>query len=287
MIDTLNIERFSKQLTFMNKDALLTIRRLLNGIKTCHTEFKLSRAEEYAAQIDLDHIKKLLNAVQARIDFVNLKSTPTNLLSIISNKEVVDILYEFFKTKIEILDLSKLIEAMKGVASSEEYKELTDLVVKVQEEIKRNRNHNQIDMVKLDEVLKKLFEMLDIANIAEINEELRKVLAEAQRINAENEAIAKRYNGSYAFVKTYTDAIEIHPELDRETIAKVVDVVFEAVQEIKSANMLILQGRDNFIANINRKTTVKLIKNGLYDDADLDDWYDELLSETYANMKMF
>lgn len=287
MIDTLNIERFSKQLTFMNKDALLTIRRLLNGIKTCHTEFKLSRAEEYAAQIDLDHIKKLLKAVQARIDFVNLKSTPTNLLSIISNKEVVDILYEFFKTKIEILDLSKLIEAMKGVASSEEYKELTDLVVKVQEEIKRNRNHNQIDMVKLDEVLKKLFEMLDIANIAEINEELRKVLAEAQRINAENEAIAKRYNGSYAFVKTYTDAIEIHPELDRETIAKVVDVVFEAVQEIKSANMLILQGRDNFIANINRKTTVKLIKNGLYDDADLDDWYDELLSETYANMKMF
>ena len=104
---------------------------------------------------------------------------------------------------------------------------------------------------------------------------------------AENEAIAKRYNGSYAFVKTYTDAVEIHPELEKEIIAKVVDVVFDAVQEIKSANMLILQGRDNFIANINRKTTVKLIKAGLYDDANLDDWYDELLSETYANMKMF
>ena len=287
MIDTANIERFSKQLTFMNKDALLTIRRLLNGIKTCHTEFKLSRAEEYAKQIDLEHIKKLLKAVQARIDFVNLKSTPTNLLSIISNKEVVDILYEFFKTKIEILDLLKLIEAMKDVATSEEYKEMTDLVVKVQEEIKRNRNHNQIDMIKLDEVLKHLFEILDISNIADINEELKKVLAEAQRINAENEAIAMRYNGSYAFVKTYTDAIEIHPEIDREVIAKVVDVVFEAVQEIKSANMLILQGRDNFIANINKKTTVALIKSGLYDDANLDDWYDELLSETYANMKMF
>ena len=37
MIDTANLERFSKQLTFMNKDALLTIRRLLNGVKTCHT----------------------------------------------------------------------------------------------------------------------------------------------------------------------------------------------------------------------------------------------------------
>ena len=287
MVDITNLERFSKQLTFMIKDALLTIRRLLNGIKTCHTEFKLSRAEEYAKQIDLDHIKKLLKAVQARIDFVNLKSTPTNLVSIISNKEVVDILYEFFKTKVEVLDLSKLMEAMKGVTDSEEYKELTELVTKVQEEIKRNRNHNQIEMVKLDEILKRLFDALDISNMADINEELKKVLERAERINAENEAIAKRYNGSYAFVKTYTDAVEIHPDLDKEIIAKVVDVVFGAVHEIKSANMLILQGRDNFIANINRKTTVKLIKTGLYDYANLDDWYDELLSETYANMKMF
>ena len=287
MIDTANIERFSKQLTFMTKDALLTIRRLLNGIKTCYTEFKLSRAEDYAKQIDIEHIKSLLKAVQARIDFVNLKSTPTNLLSIISNKEVVDILYEFFKTKIEVLDLSKLIDAMKGMTDSEEYKQLTELVKGVQEEIKRNRNHNQIEMINLDEVLKRLFEALDISNMAEINEELRKVLEQARQINEENERIAKRYNGSYAFVKTYTDAKEIHPDIDKEIVAKVVDVVFESVQEIQSANMLILQGRDNFMANINRKTTVKLIKSGLYDDANLDDWYDDLLSETYANMKMF
>ena len=200
---------------------------------------------------------------------------------------MVNILYEFLKTKIEILDLSKLIEAMKGVAESEEYKEMTDLVVQVQEEIKKNRNHNQIEMIKLDEVLKHLFELLDISNMAEISEELRKILTEARRINEEAERIARRYSGSYAFVKTYTDAVEIHPEIDRETIARVIDVVFEAVQEIKSANMLILQGRDNFIANLNRKTTVKLIKSGLYDDAELDDWYDDLLSETYANMKIF
>ncbi len=287
MVDITNVERFSKQLTFMVKDALLTIRRLLNGIKTCHTEFKLSRAENYAAKIDIDHIKKLLKAVQARIDFMNLKTTPTDLLSIISNREVVEILYEFFKTKIEVLDLAKLIEALKGLADSEEFKDMSDLVQKVQNEIKNNRNHNQIEMVKLDEILQQLFEALDISNMDYINEELRKVLAEAQRINRENEAIAKRYNGSYAFVKTYTDAVEIHPEIDKETIAKVVDVIFESVQEIQSANILILQSRDTFMANINRKTTVKLIKSGLYDDANLDDWYDDLLAETYTNMKTF
>ena len=232
MIDTMNLERFSKQLTFMNKDALLTIRRLLNGIKTCHTEFKLSRAEDYAAQIDIDHIRKLLKAVQARIDFVNLKSTPTNLLAIISNKEVVDILYEFFKTKIEILDLGKLVDAMKKFATTEEYKELTELVTKVQNEIKRNRNHNQIEMVKLDELLQKLFRDMDIANIAEMNDELRKALEEAKRINDENERISARYDGSYAFVKTYTDAVEIHPEYDKEDIAAVMDIVYEAVKEM-------------------------------------------------------
>ena len=52
IIATDNLERFSKQLTFYNKEALLKIRRLLNGIKECQTEFILSRAMDYAAQID-------------------------------------------------------------------------------------------------------------------------------------------------------------------------------------------------------------------------------------------
>ena len=287
MIDTANLERFSKQLTFMNKDALLTIRRLLNGIKTCHTEFKLSRAEEYAAQIDIEHIKKLLKAVQARIDFVNLSSNPTTLLSIITNKEVVDILYEFLKVKIEILDLSKLAEAMKDFVDTEEYKTMTDLVLKVQDEIKRNRNHNQIAMVKLDEMLQKLFELLDITNLEGINDELRAILEEARRINEENERISARYNGSYAFVKTYTDAIEVHPEYDKEDIASMLDIVFAAVQEIQSANILILQGRDNFISSVSNKTITKLIKAKLYGKLKLKEWYNTVLAETYANLKIF
>lgn len=287
MIDTANLERFSKRLSFMKKDALLTIRRLLNGIKTCYTEFMLSRAEEYAAQIDIEHIKSLLKAVQARIDFVNLSSNPTTLLSIITNKEVVDILYEFLKVKIEVLDLSKLAEAMKDFVDTEDYKTMTDLVLKVQDEIKRNRNHNQIAMVKLDEMLQKLFEMLDITNLDGINDELRAILEEARRINEENERISARYNGSYAFVKTYTDAIEVHPEYDKEDIAAMLDIVFAAVQEIQSANILILQGRDNFISSVSNKTITKLIKEKLYGKLKLKEWYNTVLAETYANMKIF
>lgn len=287
MIDTGNLERFSKQLTFMIKDALLTIRRLLNGIKTCHTEFKLSRADDYAAQIEIDHIKKLLKAVQARIDFVNLTSTPTTMMDIISNKEIVEVLYEFLKTKIEILDMSKLIDAMKDFVNKDEYKIMVDLVSKVQNEIKRNRNHNQIEMVKLDEVLQKLFAMLDISNLDNINEELRAILEEARRINEENERLSARYDGSYAFVKTYTDAVEVHPEYDKEDIAKVLDIVYEAVRKIRSANILILQGRENFVSSVSHMTVTKLIKAKLYGKLSLKDWYGDLLTETYTNMKIF
>ena len=287
MIDTANLERFSKQLTFMTKDALLTIRRILNGIKTCHTEFKLSRAEEYAAQIDIEHIKKLLKAVQARIDFVNLSSTPTTMMEIISNKEIVEILYEFLKTKIEILDMSKLAEAMAQFIDKDEYKTMVDLVTKVQDEIKKNRNHNQIAMVKLDEVLQKLFAMLDIANLDNINEELRAILEEARRINEENERLSARYDGSYAFVKTYTDAIEVHPEYDKEDIAKVLDIVYEAVKDIRSANILILQGRENFVSSVSHMTVTKLIKAKLYGKLALKGWYNDILTETYTNMKIF
>ena len=287
MIDTANLERFSRQLTFMVKEALLTIRRLLNGIKTCYTEFKLSRAEDYAAQIDIDHIKKLLKAVQARIDFVNLTSTPTTMMDIISNKEIVDILYEFLKTKIEILDMSKLVDAMKDFVDKDEYKTMVDLVTKIQDEVKRNRNHNQIEMVKLDEVLQKLFAMLDISNLDDINEELRAILEEARRINDENERLSARYDGSYAFVKTYTDAIEVHPEYDKEDIAKVLDIVYDAVKEIRSANILVLQGRDNFKASVLKMTVPKLIKSKLYAKLSLKDWYEDILAETYSNMKIF
>ena len=287
MVDTSNLERFSKQLTFMIKDDLLTIRRLLNGIKTCYTEFKLSRAEEYASQIDIDHIKKLLKTVQARIDFVNLTSTPTTMMDIISNEEIVDILYEFLKTKIEILDMSKLGDAMKDFVDKDEYKTMVDLVTKVQDEIKSNRNHNQIEMVKLDEVLQKLFAMLDISNLDDINDKLRGILEEARRINEENERLSARYDGSYAFVKTYTDAIEVHPEYNKEDIAKVLDIVYEAVKDIRSANILILQGRDNFVSSVNHMTVTKLIKAKLYGKLALNTWYNDILIETYANMKNF
>ena len=183
--------------------------------------------------------------------------------------------------------MSELTDAMKEFAATEEYATLTALVNDVQNEIKRNRNHNQIEMVKLDELLQRLFQNLDITNLADINEELRAILDEIRRINEENERISARYDGNYAFVKSYTDAIEIHPEHNKNDVADVIDIVYAAVKEIKTANILILQGRDNFVSSVSNKTITKLIKAKLYVKLALKEWYDELLGEIYTNMKIF
>lgn len=290
MVDTTNLEMFTKVITFYNKEALLKIRRLLNGIKDCYTEFLLSRATAYAKNIDIEHIRKLLSIVQDRIDFVNLKTKPTNLLAIMDNNEVVNIIYEFIKTKVTILDLGKFQEVLDKFVQSRAYNQLSTQISDIQKEVKRNRNYNQIEMIKLDELLQKIFEMLEIAdldNLEEVNAELAKVLAEIRRINEENERLAARYDGDYAFVKTYTDAVEIHPDMDKKDIAAVMDVVFAAVKDVRNSNILAIQQRENFVGIVKKNTTATLLKSGLYKKLGLKDWYTDLLNETHANMKIY
>ncbi|MDQ7864036.1 hypothetical protein RCO48_32010 [Peribacillus frigoritolerans] len=52
-----------------------------------------------------------MKELQNRLDFINLKSQPLDLIGIISNDEVVEIIYEFIKVRIQILDLGKIFES--------------------------------------------------------------------------------------------------------------------------------------------------------------------------------
>ena len=113
------------------------------------------------------------------------------------------------------------------------------------------------------------------------------VMADFRRINEENDRLAARYDGDYAFVKTYTDAVEIHPEYDKEDIAAVMDVVYAAVKDVRNTNILTIQQRDNFVGIVKKSTTAALLKSGLYKKLSLKDWYTDILNETYANMKIF
>ena len=285
--DISNLEKFASFLTFLNKDALYNLRKILNGIKTCHTEFLLSRANILADQIDIAHIKGAIKEVQNRIDFVNLSSQPTDLLAIISNKQVCDILYEFFKVSISIMDMGELTEKFKDFEKSKKYTKMQDTVGAIQKEIKKNKNHGQTEMIKLDELLKKIFDSLNIDDLDSINEQLKEILDKIRAINKENERLAARYDGNYAFVKTYQDLCEMHPEYDKKNLEGVLDIVYFSVKDIKDNNILILQGRDIFTTSVKKSTTKELLKSGLYKKLSLKDWYTDILNEVYMNLKKF
>lgn len=163
IISTDNLERFSRQLNYYNKETLLKIRRLLNGIKECQTEFLLSRAMDYASQIDSDKNKKLLKATQDRIDFISLSQNTVEMMDVISNDEVVEILYEFIKVKIIILDLGQITQ------DNPKFQRFSRVVRDIQEEIKRNKNKEDIKIRRLDELLQKIFHELSISDLNDLD----------------------------------------------------------------------------------------------------------------------
>lgn len=287
MVEIDNLESFRKQIGVFTKDRLLYLKRLLNGVKTCYTEFLLSRATKYARQINIDLNKKMLSEVQHRIDFINLKSRPTDTLSVISNEDVLEIIYEFIKMKIVIMDLSKFTEKSP---ENENVKKIIETVKKIQKEIKNNKNRNQSEIILLDEFLQKIFELLEISDLDDlegINDELIDALEKVRKINQENERLAAKYDGNYSFVKTYTDCIEQYSSYDKADIEDMIMIIYECYKDVNDVNSLVLQSRDNFITSVKMNTTKQLLKTKLYKKLNLKTWYTNILGEAYTNIKMF
>ena len=281
IISTDNLERFSKQLTFYNKETLLKIRRLLNGIKECQTEFILSRAMDYATQIDSDKNKKLLKSTQERIDFINLSQNTVDMMDVISNEEVVEILYEFIKVKIIIMDLGQMTQ------DNPKFQRFSKVVRDIQNEIKKNKNKSDIKIRKLDELLQKIFNDLSISDLNDldsITDELLEALERARNINYENERLSKIYGGSYAFVKTYQDAIEIYPA-DKSEIERTLVIIYNEIKNALDKEIVAIQGRKNFVDSIKSKATKILLKEKLY--GKIKGFYVQLLNDLYTNIQLF
>lgn len=282
IIDTDNVEKFSRRLEYLNKDTLLKLRRLFNGIKECHTEFILSRAIDYAKQIDTEKNKKLLKTVQDRINFINLSNEPVGMMDVISNKEVVEILYEFIKIKIMILDLGKFSQ------DNPHFQRFAKIVQDVQNEIKKNKNKGDIKIAELEELIKKIFnklEIVDLSDLDSMSDELIEALERARNINYENERLSKMYGGNYAFVKTYQDAILTYTQCDNKKIERVLVLIYENIKDVVDKDIIIVQGRKNFADSIKKKVTKLLLKEQLYKD--IKNFYDALLNELYTNIQLF
>lgn len=284
LIDTDNLEKFSSSLNLYNKETLLKIKRQLNGIRDCYVEFMLSNAMEDASKIDFDLIRKKLRLTQERIDFINLKEAPVRMLDLISDKEVVEIIYEFLKTSVTIIDLSKFSPDIPEV------KEFNDILTNIKHEINKNKNKKDIQMVSLDIALQELFAKMDINSIDDLSmlsEEMKNILKKAIVINEENDRLAAIYDGNFGVVKTYQDAVMNRPELNNKDIEQAVQIIYQEIKEGVDTEILVVQGRSGFINETKKKVIGKLLKSGLYKTLKLKNWIDTLLSELYTNLQNY
>lgn len=284
LIDTDNLEKFSSSLNLYNKETLLKIKRQLNGIRDCYVEFMLSNAMEDASKIDFDLIRKKLRLTQERIDFINLKEAPVRMLDLISDKEVVEIIYEFLKTSVTIIDLSKFSP------DTPEVKEFNDILTNIKHEINKNKNKKDIQMVSLDIALQELFAKMDIKSIDDLSmlsEEMKNILKKAIVINEENDRLAAIYDGNFGVVKTYQDAVMNRPELSNKDIEQAVQIIYQEIKEGVDTEILVVQGRSGFINETKKKVIGKLLKSGLYKTLKLKNWIDTLLSELYTNLQNY
>ena len=282
IVPTDNTERFSKFVSQFNKDTLLKIRRLLNGIKECETEFILSRAMDYAKQIDSAKNKLLLRTVQERIDFINLQTNTVGMMDVISNDEVVEILYEFIKIRISVMNLGELSK------ESPEFKRFEEVVRQIHTEINNNKNKGDIKIVKLDQLLQQIFNKLSISDLSEldgITDELVEALKQARDVNRENERLGEIYGGNFAFVKTYKDAIEAFPDVSNRTIEKLLVITYEDIKDRLEFDTLVVQGRKNFADTIKQDITKLLLKEKIYKE--VKSFYDHILNELYTNIQLF
>ncbi len=280
-IPTDNIETFVNMMQYFNKEALLRIRKLLTGVKDCSVEFKLSRAEEYSKLIDDDKVNKYLKAVNNRISFINLSSKVIDTLDIMNNEEVIKVVYEFIKTKITILDLGKFM------LKDEDFSKVKDVLTDLQREVQKNKNKKDIKIQKLEELLKKIFEKLQVfeyVTIDELSDELKAALEEAKRINEENDRLSQAYGGSFAFVKTLSDAV-LETNIDRSDIESLLKVIYDNIKDTIYDDALIIQGKKGFVDATKAKITVLLIKEKLFKK--IKDSYDDILEMLYVNLLLY
>lgn len=284
MIDTDNLEKFRKKLDLFSKETVLSIKRLLNGIRDCYIEFLVSGNMDDASKVNLELVKQKLRITQNRIDFLNLKEAPVRMMDILSDDEIVQIVYEFIKTSISVIDLGKFDP------NSDNYKEFTKVITEIKHQINKNKNKDDIRMISLDQALQQLFENMDIQNMDDLDDltgKLKDILIKAIKINEENDRLSAVYDGNFALVKTYEDTIAARPDLNNKEIEDALKLIYSEIKDGIDTDILIIQGRDGFIDETKKKVVVPLIKAKLYKKLGLKTWIETLLSNMYTNLQNY
>lgn len=275
-VNNYNLETFVDKINNFDKDTLQKIKKILVNIKNCSIEFKLSQADEYSKLINDHEINVLIKEVQRKINFLNLRSDPIDTIQLIDNKEVVQIIYDFLLKNITVLDLGKFDKENKMELIKQKF-------MKMQKEIKENKNTRDVKFMNLNALIKKLFDKLAVEELTyeEVEDKLDAIYNSSKKINDENKEISKDFGNSFAFVTTM-NVVLAETKLDRSILKNFLLMVYDELKGNISDEILIKQGKNGFIDSTKSKITTKLIKKNLYKQ--IKDNYDYILNELYFNL---
>lgn len=278
-LETNNAEIFTQQISYFNKDTLINIRKNLEAMKSAYMELLMSRDTTFIKEIDYENINNLLKCVRDRISFLNIKEDPIETMLDMPEEELGELIYEFKKVKEGLLNLGNTSEM------DENFEKLTKILRSIQNELKKNENKNDPQLIKLNEWIMSVFEKLydsDLDDIESIIDEAIEVLVEVKRINAENDSFIEKYGGNSAYLKTYHFIVKNY-KLNQDTITCVLDVIYEDINNV-NMSVLISKGRRNFVNKINADTSLILYEKNVFNY--VKSCYSPILNELYTNLKI-
>lgn len=276
-LTTSNAAIFSKELSDYTNETLYKLRTNLKNMKDAYLELLISRDTQYTNQIDYPNINNLLNCVNDRIRFNNIQDDPFGTITESDGDDLKEVIYLFKKTAESTLNLG--VEELDSNFSI-----LEKLVFQIRTEIRENDYHQDPQLTQLDNWTKQILKEFngDDFNIEEIIGELKSVLEEIRKINAENERLKQTYGGNPAFVKTY-HFVSKNYKLDEDTKKIILNLIYNDIVDINDYNILISKGRKNFVNQIKQDTAVELYNKGIF--SKVNKCYEPILNEFYYNLK--
>ena len=273
-----NLEKFENKINNFEREVLYKIKNILDKVRECYIEFELSNAADYKKLINIEKVKKELRILEDRIKFLNLTTKSVDALRIMNNDEVVEVMYEFFKAKIAVLNLSKI----SGLDNERKIKET---VTEIQKEIKRNKNNKDAKIKSLEELLNASFEKMRFCKtedeIEEIIEDLDDVLTEIKSINNENESTAEKFGGNYAFANTLIE-VEKEKKCDRFVLEKLLLIIYEEIRDKLGYETIAVQTKKAFVDAVKQGITKRVVKEKIY--SKVKEFYTLTLEKLYSNI---
>lgn len=279
------------------KVEVVAIRDLLKKILDCCLELKLSNDTEHLSKIDKDFFEKALTSVNSVLNYKQMKDDSSNALEILSNEEIIEVIYTFIKKSPEVIDL-RLVgaeDSQSGQNNDEEKEDTVDYVDKDIEEYKRlildikramvdNKNKKDTKYIDLSKRLTSVFSRLSLSD----RDDLKVIQEDINALNRHNEELSSVFDNHFAFIKTISEIKEKQVDLNDEDLELLFKILFDLRKNDLNQTILLKMGERSFIDNTKSLVTKEILREPkyryLYKSMGLNKNYDDILHRLYVNL---